>query len=176
MQSARSSESESSSHPILALQPVIALAARKLIGPARYFADPRDLEQDAFVRCLAAHDRYDGSFSVQTFHAKRIWGAMVDGLRRWEPRRRKQRIRKESLSETANEKRVSPDPSPADLVLFADLRTAVATLPRRQAEVVRRYYFEGETDPEISRAMGLSKSRIFQLRCAAISSLRQYFR
>jgi RNA polymerase sigma factor for flagellar operon FliA len=53
------------------------------------------------------------------------------------------------------------------------LREALGRLPRNQAHVLRRYYFEDATLEEIAGDLGVSKERIRQIREAAERRLRQ---
>jgi RNA polymerase sigma factor for flagellar operon FliA len=54
----------------------------------------------------------------------------------------------------------------------AYLTDAVELLPERLRMVVRRYYFEGCTMPQIAEELGVDKSRISQLHAEAIDLLR----
>lgn len=54
----------------------------------------------------------------------------------------------------------------------AELRRAVGRLPERERKVLALYYEDDLTMAEIARAMGLSESRISQLRSLALSRLR----
>ena len=58
----------------------------------------------------------------------------------------------------------------------AELRRAVADLPERERRVLALYYEDELTMAEIARVMGLSESRISQLRSLALSRLRTSMR
>jgi RNA polymerase sigma factor for flagellar operon FliA len=53
------------------------------------------------------------------------------------------------------------------------LRTAVASLPERQRTVVVGCYFEEKSTVDMARRMGVSQSRVSQLRSEALRSLRR---
>lgn len=57
--------------------------------------------------------------------------------------------------------------------LHTYLRDAVALLPERQRLVVVGYFLEGRTSQELARFLGVTESRISQLRSEALTMLRE---
>lgn len=50
----------------------------------------------------------------------------------------------------------------------------VSLFPRREREVLERYYRDDETPSRIKKAMGISESRVFQLRQNGLERLREW--
>jgi RNA polymerase sigma factor for flagellar operon FliA len=72
---------------------------------------------------------------------------------------------------------VDPDSPDPDLVLesterTAYLRDAVAALPERHRQVIQGYFLEGKTSQEIAEDLGITQSRISQLRADALEMMR----
>jgi RNA polymerase sigma factor for flagellar operon FliA len=59
-----------------------------------------------------------------------------------------------------------------DRELRAYLRDAVSLLPERHRLVIVGYFFEGKTSAELARLLGVSESRVSQLRSEAFTMLR----
>lgn len=59
--------------------------------------------------------------------------------------------------------------------LRGTLADAVRNLPGAQAEVVSRYYIDGELLQDIADEMGLTEARVSQIRSEALTALRAYF-
>lgn len=55
------------------------------------------------------------------------------------------------------------------------LLEAVASLPGKHGDVVRRYYFEGHLLQEIAADLGVTEARVSQINSEAVSALRRYF-
>jgi RNA polymerase sigma factor FliA len=69
----------------------------------------------------------------------------------------------------------SPEP---DVVLesterVAYLRDAVAALPDRHREVIQGYFLDGKTSQEIADSLGITQSRVSQLRADALEMMRE---
>jgi RNA polymerase sigma factor for flagellar operon FliA len=69
----------------------------------------------------------------------------------------------------------SPEP---DMVLesterSAYLRDAVAALPERHREVIQGYFLDGKTSQEIAEELGITQSRVSQLRADALTMMRE---
>lgn len=68
-------------------------------------------------------------------------------------------------------------PEPAveleDRELKAYLREAVACLPERQRLIILGYFIEGRTSEDLARFLGVTESRISQMRTEALESLRR---
>lgn len=61
---------------------------------------------------------------------------------------------------------------PMDTIHSRELREAIATLPEREALVIRSYFLEQRTLAEIGAMLGLSQARVGQLRDRALVKLR----
>jgi RNA polymerase sigma factor for flagellar operon FliA len=57
--------------------------------------------------------------------------------------------------------------------LHAYLRDAVALLPERQRLVIVGYFLEGRTSQELARFLGVTESRVSQLRSEALAMLKE---
>jgi RNA polymerase sigma factor for flagellar operon FliA len=73
---------------------------------------------------------------------------------------------------------VDPDSPDPDLVLesterAAYLRDAVAALPDRHRDVIQGYFLEGRTSQEIADDLGITQSRVSQLRADALEMMRE---
>lgn len=65
-----------------------------------------------------------------------------------------------------------PDDELVDRELHAYLRDAVDVLPERHRLVIRGYFFEGRTSEELAAEIGVTVSRISQLRTEAFGMIR----
>lgn len=70
---------------------------------------------------------------------------------------------------------VLPEESLEQRELFGTLRTTIDYLPPTQAEVIRRYYFDGEMLQDIARSMGVTEARVSQICTEALNSIRVSF-
>jgi RNA polymerase sigma factor for flagellar operon FliA len=73
---------------------------------------------------------------------------------------------------------VDPDqPEPVEVLerreLLVFLREALDELPPKQRRVVSGYFLEGATSAELARELGVTESRVSQLRTVALLSLRR---
>ena len=59
--------------------------------------------------------------------------------------------------------------------LRGNLVEAVRNLPPIQAEVISRYYLEGELLQDIADDLGLTEARVSQIRSEALASMRSFF-
>ena len=82
----------------------------------------------------------------------------------------------EALTEARGDFMESDTETPEETLLSREktayLSDAVELLPERLRMVVRRYYFEGCTMPQIATELGVDKSRVSQLHAEAIDLLR----
>lgn len=82
----------------------------------------------------------------------------------------------EALTETRGDFLLAETATPEETMLSREkqayLADAVELLPERLRTVVRRYYFDGCTMPQIAEELGVDKSRISQLHAEAIDLLR----
>lgn len=70
---------------------------------------------------------------------------------------------------------LQPDASLEQRELRGSLVDSVRHLPPIQAEVVTRYYLEGELLQDIASDMGLTEARVSQIRSEALVSMRSFF-
>jgi RNA polymerase sigma factor for flagellar operon FliA len=70
----------------------------------------------------------------------------------------------------------SPEEALGKAELLARVRTAIETLPREEAELVRRHYLEGERFDRVAADLGLSKSWASRLHTRAIGRLTKRLR
>jgi RNA polymerase sigma factor FliA len=73
---------------------------------------------------------------------------------------------------------IDPDSPDPDLVIesserAAYLRDAVAALPERHRQVVQGYFLDGRTSQEIAEELGITQSRVSQLRADALEMMRE---
>ncbi|MDF1595974.1 MAG: sigma-70 family RNA polymerase sigma factor [Acidimicrobiia bacterium] len=59
--------------------------------------------------------------------------------------------------------------------LFGTLKTAIELLPSTQAEVVTRYYLQGESLQDIADDLKVTEARVSQIRAEALAAIRAYF-
>jgi RNA polymerase sigma factor (sigma-70 family) len=160
---------------ILALADRVHTVAKLVAGPRLGYVDLHDLEQDGWVGLLEAATRYDGSTRFRTFVDLRLRGAMIDGLRRQNPRHRdtgEPYVQWERLPETAAESWPSKEPSPETHYYARQLWALVDQLPPRQAHVMRRLFQDGERQRELARELRIGRSGIDYLRREALDTLR----
>ncbi len=159
--------------------------------------DPRDLRAAGMAALLAAirHSVHSSEEMFVAYAQIRIRGAIMDELRRidWSPRRRKQEpgaaargeatsapLRIVGIGELDDREGQLRQPttfdSPLDEVIrrrdSADLRTAVRSLPAREAEVVRLRYFEEMPSKAIAAVLRVSEARVSQINASATRKLR----
>jgi len=67
----------------------------------------------------------------------------------------------------------SPEEELVDRELHAYLRDAVDVLPERQRIIIKGYFFEGRTSEELAAEMGITVSRVSQLRHQAFEMIRE---
>jgi RNA polymerase sigma-B factor len=66
----------------------------------------------------------------------------------------------------------SPDPRMAAVVEYAPLMTALAGLDERMREIVSMRHFEGRSQTEVGRALGISQMHVSRLERQALAMLR----
>ena len=174
-----SSPSMSPAEQLEALKPLIDFHARRVVGPAFPYVDRRDMEQDAAVAILQRAARFDGSTQLETFHERRIRGAMIDGLRRWHNKRPTLKHGIEWMPfEARYEQKPDAAPSVETRVIKAEQETqvvaALAILSASEAYVIRRAFFEEASYDEIASELQRVKSRVYQLRRSALNKLRSH--
>ncbi len=74
-----------------------------------------------------------------------------------------------------NSAEVLPEEAFEQRELRGNLVEAVRNLPPIQAEVISRYYLEGELLQDIADDLGLTEARVSQIRSEALASMRSFF-
>jgi len=146
--------------------------------------DYQDLVQFGCIGLIQAIDRHDPNYGVsfQTYARRRIRGAVVDAIRSATGWRRTYRPVVHTYSDIweqteqfvmfmANER--GPESSAEQQDEARITREAVLTLSPRLQYVIQSYYLEGQTQPEIGKALGITESRVHQLRDKALVLLRK---
>ena len=82
-----------------------------------------------------------------------------------------------SLADRVEEERmdVLPDQALESREMRGTLVEAIRKLPAVQAEVVSRYYLQGDLLQDIADDMGLTEARVSQIRSEALASMRSFF-
>jgi RNA polymerase sigma factor for flagellar operon FliA len=78
----------------------------------------------------------------------------------------------ETLGDTVTDTDLEPSEALEQRELHAYLRDAVGLLPERHRLVVIGYFLEGRSSSELGRFLGITESRVSQLRSEALSLLR----
>jgi RNA polymerase sigma factor (sigma-70 family) len=81
--------------------------------------------------------------------------------------------RKPEHVEMAEYMEPSVSEDPLDSIQAHDLRSAIARLPEREGLVIREYFLEQRTLEEIGQQLGISQSRVGQLRDRALELLKR---
>lgn len=150
-----------------------------ILGPlVRYYADKiarlpwvrvsrDDLMQEGWLAALRASERYDGSkgCKITTYVKHRVKGAMLDAaeiasLRASREKRTRRLVR-----------------CGVPMVTGAwGLTSYVAALPAIQRRVIYWHYVEGRSLREISAALSIHPSRVYQIKAAGLRALRRHLR
>jgi len=77
---------------------------------------------------------------------------------------------------TSVDTRSTPEEALGDAELLSRVRGAIETLPKEEAELVRRHYLEGERFDHVATDLGLSKSWASRLHTRAIGRLTKRLR
>jgi len=169
---------------VIATLPTVARLARsyaRLLPPQVELAD---VVQAGAVGLLQAARRYDPArgASFRTFAGRRILGAMRDHGRTMDSLTRHQRRRWQSDDvvdvqlDWLGPGRFAAEPSPARDVFALDrLRRFLPRLSRRERVVVVASYGHGRFQAEIGAYLGISESRVSQLRARGLGRLRRMF-
>jgi RNA polymerase sigma-70 factor (ECF subfamily) len=136
--------------------------AYRFVGDA---SRAEDIVQDAFLRLLAAAERYRPTAAFRTYLYNIIWHLCVDFYRKSRPVRLR-----------PADARPDRSPGPAETALRrerADLvRRAVDALPPRQRMAVVLQHFEGMSYDEIAEALECSSSAVDALLVRARRKLK----
>lgn len=163
-------------HPVLALLPQVRRLAhyfRASYGLPSSEAD--DLYQDACVGALQAVQRYQEGHgaTLATWAERRIWGAMLDGLRKRHTGRHAQPItlipltpRREAMLRAAEAQ------TPYEQALALD--ALLDPLNARERHMVLAYYVEGLEMAPIGAQLGITQSAVSQMHKTALRRLRAH--
>jgi len=138
-----------------------------------------DLCQEGFLALLRAAERFDETLGIQfwAFASKRVWGAMVNGLRRWcwdgyhrfeSKEHGKTHIQYISLTD------LDICAGDTDLAIVADIRAALAILDDRERYVIVKTYIEGYTLLEIGKGWNLGTEWVCKIRSKGLSKMRAH--
>lgn len=142
-----------------------------------------DLVQSGMIALMDAIVRYNPNLNPNTrfeaFAWHRIRGAMIDEIRRHVPGPRRAQKRGEApqmvdVADVAFELSCT-NPGPEQIAIEQDqmtrLAAAIEQLPERERQILALYYDEDLNLKEIGQALGLTESRISQLRSQALKCL-----
>jgi RNA polymerase sigma factor (sigma-70 family) len=144
------------------------------------WAELDELLQWGAIGMLEAMHRFDASLGIsfQGFAARRIRGAMIDGLRRDGALRRGEAVfDAEAVDSAALAGGTSPD-DPLALLLRADNRAllaqALGRLPALEYRVLALHFFDDMNNREIALILDLSEGYASRIRKRALLSLAIY--
>lgn len=144
-----------------------------------------DLISFGYFGLVDAATRFDPAkgASFRVFAARRIEGAIYDGIREMDfaPRgfRRQERLNGKKFSMQAvspadRSTKVAPDKCFLDAAIIREQAKEVLTsVPREHREIFVRYFFRNERMSDIGRRIGRSESRVSQRLQAAILEVRK---
>ncbi len=151
-----------------------------------------DLVSAGVVGLIDAVDRFEPARGVpfEAYARTRIRGSVIDELRHLDGRGRLywKRVRQgevvadsraealslDRLAESGSEPAVADASEPLlERDLWNDVGDALAALPARERDVIRRYYGAERTLREIGHELGVSEARVCQLHARAIALLRR---
>jgi RNA polymerase sigma factor for flagellar operon FliA len=189
---ARLGDQDARAELIESYRPYVSRLVARMGIPPTGVQEREDLVSAGVIGLIDAVDRFDHSRGVpfEAFARARIQGAVIDELRRLDGRGRHfwKRVRDGEIDQDAVPAAVSLDrlveagsePSGNDLTssvleedLWNDVGIALMTLPRRERNVLQRYYGASRTLREIGSEMGVSEARVCQLHARAIAQLRR---
>lgn len=134
------------------------------------------------LRALEAFDLSRG-LAFTTYAVPRIRGAILDDLRQrdWMPRSARARTRRLMAARAELAARHHRAPTPAevaeslgvDLTVYAELRAAIGRLPGRERRVLALCYFEELTVKQAGEVLGVTESRVYQIRQRAVRRLKE---
>jgi RNA polymerase sigma factor (sigma-70 family) len=141
------------------------------------WAELDELLQWGAIGMMESMQRYDASHGVsfQGFAARRIRGAMIDGLRREGARRRGETMfEPEDVEHAALENGTAPA-DPLSLLTSADNRdllvAALKTLPRLEYQILAMHFYDELNNREIAAILDVSEGYTSRLRKRALESL-----
>jgi RNA polymerase sporulation-specific sigma factor len=141
------------------------------------WADLDELLQWGAIGMLEATKRYDRSLGVdfQAFAARRIRGAMIDGLRREGALRRGEAVfDAETVDSAAYSAGTSPE-DPLAQLMRADNRTVIVAalkeLPQLEFRVLSLHYYNEMNNREIAAILAISEGYASRIRKRALELL-----
>jgi RNA polymerase sigma factor (sigma-70 family) len=144
------------------------------------WAELDELLQWGAIGMMEAMQRFDPSLGVnfQAFAARRIRGAMIDGLRREGSSRRGQTVfEPEDVEAAALEAGTSPE-DPLAVLQRSDNRAllvaALKTLPPQEYQVLAMHFFNEMNNREIAAVLEISEGYASRIRKRALESLAIY--
>ncbi|MDD2705693.1 MAG: sigma-70 family RNA polymerase sigma factor [Acidocella sp.] len=144
------------------------------------WAEFDELLQWGAIGMMEAMQRFNPALGVnfQAFAARRIRGAMIDGLRREGSRRRGEMVfEADDVDNAAFEGGTSPE-DPLALLLRSDNRTllvaALKTLPPLEYQVLAMHFFNELNNREIAAILDMSEGYASRIRKRALESLAIY--
>ena len=160
---------------------LIRRIARKLRRRLPPMVQVEDLINDGYFGLADAIRLFDPSRSecFERYAARRIRGAMLDGLRSraWVPRLIKKPGEPSPGVELREVERPTAAESVCDSVDESDamewVRSLVTTLPRQARRVLHLYYYEEHEMKEVAMILGVSEARVSQVRSRAIDKLKK---
>jgi RNA polymerase sigma-70 factor, ECF subfamily len=166
------------SHDAEALAEIYRRYARRVFGLCRYLLDSPENAEDAtsevFLKLQALIEKYDGSIAFPAWLLRVAGNQCIDALRRG---KRRQQVIVEVEDSAAVTEAAGPEPSPLGAVIStetrAQVRDAIAQLPKNyRVPLVLRYYSELSYE-EIAQQLGLEKKHVAALIFRAKQELRR---
>lgn len=144
------------------------------------WADLDDLLQWGAVGMMEAQQRFDASRGIefQYFAARRIRGAMVDGLRHEGACRRGEvALDTDAVDQTTHQDNRGPQ-DPLTLLSMLDDRTALSaalqTLPKLEYQILALHFYNDLNNREIASVLDISEGYASRLRKRALETLADH--
>lgn len=149
--------------------------------------DADDFFSIGMIALIEAHRKFDATKGAQfwTYADKRVRGAMLDAARSAHFGSRQTHAHLESLDTLSTDtdvecqdRNVKRKTLRAEATQFGDaqvalLRRQIARLRERERFIIEKHDLEGYSMKEIGAGLGLTESRISQIRTAAINKIRK---
>lgn len=168
--------------PVNLLPYVRALSKRIGCGAV----EPDDLEQVGMLALTVAQREFDEQRGcvLEAYLKGRVRAAMIDEVRRWAGRRgwlHRQRELESAGAELCPAAYPSAPSAPDEKYerreIRGRLRAGIAALPARERQLITLRYGEAPMKAaDIAASLGISESRMYQLRARALDRLRRYLR
>ena len=169
---------------VQAHMPLVGHLVREMLTRVPAHVNRDDLLSAGYAALVHAARGYDDERGVPfaRFAAARVRGALLDELRGldWASRSVRQRAVVFSLqgfaTVGADDMVTEPGAGPEELLIRRErlgyLRDAIDALPERLRAVVQGYFFEERPMARIAEELGVTESRVSQLRAEALTLLR----